>query len=483
LVTDVIAKIPTDLSIGGSWAASSDGERFDVHDPATGEVLASVASGSADDATAAIAAADVAAAEWRETAPRERGEVLRRAFEAMIARREEIAEVIVRESGKAWADAVGEVTYAAEFYRWFSEEAVRAGGSLSTAPAGDKRILAIHQPVGVSVLVTPWNFPAAMATRKIGPALAAGCTVVLKPASDTPLTALLLAELMAEAGAPAGVVNVVPSRRSGASVGTMLADPRTRKVSFTGSTEVGRVLLEQAAQQILNCSMELGGNAPFVVFDDADVDAAVDGAMVAKMRNGGESCIAANRFLVHSAVADEFAGKLADRMAALRVGPGMDRASEVGPVINEAAREEIAGFVDNSVTGGARVLAGARIPSGPGWFYEPTVLAGVDRDDPLLAHEIFGPVAPVTSFTTDDEALELANATEFGLAAYVYSGDLARGLRAAEAIEAGVVGLNRGFLSDPAAPFGGMKQSGLGREGAHEGLLEFLETKYIAAAW
>ncbi|MBS3942046.1 MAG: NAD-dependent succinate-semialdehyde dehydrogenase [Actinobacteria bacterium] len=482
-MSDVIAKIPTDLSIGGKWQPASDGERFDVHDPATGEVIASVASGSADDATAAVAAADEVAKEWRETPPRERAEVLRRAYQAMIDRRDEIAEVIVRESGKAWSDAIGEVNYSAEFYRWYGEEAVRAIGGISTAPGGDKKILALHRPVGVSVLVTPWNFPAAMATRKIGPALAAGCTVVLKPASDTPLTALLLGEMMTDAGAPAGVVNVIPSRRSGATVGTMLQDSRVRKVSFTGSTEVGRMLLEQAAQQILNCSMELGGNAPFVVFEDADLDAAVEGAMIAKMRNGGESCIAANRFLVHERVADEFSQKLAEAMGALKLGPGLDKSNDVGPVINEGAREEIAGMVDQSASAGAKVLVGGKAPSGPGWFYEPTVLSRVDRDDPLLAHEIFGPVAPVTSFSEDDEAIELANATEFGLAAYVYSGDLGRGLRTCEAIEAGIVGLNRGFVSDPAAPFGGMKQSGLGREGAHDGLLEFMETQYIAASW
>jgi len=482
-MSDVIAKIPTDLSIGGRWQPASDGARFDVADPATGEVIASVASGSAEDATAAVAAADGAAAAWRETSPRERADVLRRAYQAMTDRQEELAEVIVRESGKSWNDAVGELKYAAEFYRWYGEEAVRAIGGISHAPAGDKRILSLHRPVGVSVLVTPWNFPAAMATRKIAPALAAGCTVVLKPASDTPLTALLLAEMLTEAGAPDGVVNVLPSRRSGATVGTMLADPRVRKVSFTGSTEVGRMLLEQAAQQILNCSMELGGNAPFVVLADADIDAAVEGALVAKMRNGGESCIAANRFLVHDSVAQEFADKLAQRMGALKLGPGMDRGNDVGPVINEGAREEIAGMVRDSAAAGAKVLVGGNSPAGPGWFYEPTVLARVDHDDPLLDHEIFGPVAPVTTFTTEDQAIELANDTEFGLAAYVYSGDLARGLRTCEAIEAGIVGLNRGFVSDPAAPFGGMKQSGLGREGAQDGMLEFLETQYIAADW
>ncbi len=482
-MSDPVAKIPTDLYIGGSWTPASDGERFDVYDPATTDLIASVASGSAADATAAVDAADAAAAGWAATPARQRGEILRKAFELMIERRDEIAEVIVRESGKSWSDAVGEVTYAAEFYRWFSEEAVRMGGSLSISPGGDKRIIAMHQPVGISILVTPWNFPAAMATRKIGPALAAGCTTVLKPASDTPLTALLMAELMTEAGTPPGVVNVVPSRRSGATVGTMLADPRARKVSFTGSTEVGRKLLEQASQQVLRASMELGGNAPFVVFDDADLDVAVEGAMVAKMRNGGESCIAANRFLVHERVAQEFSERFAEAMAALKVGPGLDRSNDVGPVINEAAREEIAGFVDGSVSAGATALVGGKAPAGTGWFYLPTVLGKVDPSDPILRHEIFGPVAPVVSFSTDDEAIELANNTEFGLAAYVFSGDLGRALRAAEGIEAGILGINRGLVSDPAAPFGGMKQSGLGREGSHEGLLEFVETKYIGASW
>ena len=476
-------EVPTDLLIGGAWRSASGDERFEVHDPATGEVLTTVASASPEDAVAAVAAAHAAAAGWASTAPRERGEVLRRSFELMIARRDELAELIVLESGKAWADAFGEVTYAAEFFRWFAEEAVRATGTISTAPAGDKRIISLLQPIGVSILVTPWNFPAAMATRKIGPALAAGCTVVLKPASDTPLTALEIARLMGEAGLPPGVVNVVPSRSSGATVGAMLADERTRALSFTGSTEVGRVLLGLCAQRVLRASMELGGNAPFLVFEDADLDAAVDGAMVAKMRNGGESCIAANRFLVHERVADDFARRFAERMSALKVGPGLDRASDVGPVISERARDEIAGLVSSSAAAGSSVLTGGRAPARPGWFYEPTVLGRVDRDDPLLAVEIFGPVAPVTTFTSDDEAIELANATEFGLASYLYTADLARGLGVAEAIEAGIVGVNRGFVSDPAAPFGGMKQSGLGREGGHDGLLEFLETKYIATSW
>ncbi|MDO8310014.1 MAG: NAD-dependent succinate-semialdehyde dehydrogenase [Actinomycetota bacterium] len=471
------------LHINGGWRPASDGARFDVSDPATGEVIASVASGSADDARAAVDAAAAAFPAWAATAPRARGEILRRAFELMIAHRDELAELIVRESGKAWTDAQGEVTYAAEFFRWFSEEAVRASGHVQTAPNGDKRILTILQPVGVSVLITPWNFPAAMATRKMGPALAAGCPVVLKPASDTPLTALALAVLMQEAGVPDGVVNVLPSRRSGEVADAMLGHPATRKLSFTGSTEVGRTLLELAARTVVNCSMELGGNAPFVVFADADLDAAVEGAMVAKMRNGGESCIAANRFIVEADVAEDFASRLATAMGALTVGPGMDRSSQVGPMINARAADDIAGMVEASVRAGASVLVGGQRPDGPGAYYPPTVLSGLSGDDPILGIEIFGPVAPVVAFDDEEQAVALANATPFGLAAYVYTGDLARALRVSERIDAGMVGINRGFISDPAAPFGGVKQSGLGREGGHEGLLEFLEAKYIAVDW
>jgi succinate-semialdehyde dehydrogenase / glutarate-semialdehyde dehydrogenase len=478
-----LAGIDTRLLIGGEHVAASDGSEFEVIDPATGDVIAMVSSGTPEDAVAAVGAAHDAAAAWSATAPRERGEILRRSFEAMIARREEIATVIVLESGKSWNDAIGEVNYAAEFYRWFSEEAVRIDGGLKRAPAGDKNILTLLQPIGVSILVTPWNFPAAMATRKIGPALAAGCTVVLKPASDTPLTALLIAHLMRDAGLPDGVVNVLPSRRSGATVGAMLADRRTRKVSFTGSTEVGVKLLEGAAQNVLKASMELGGNAPFVVFADADIDAAVEGAMVAKMRNGGESCIAANRFLVERPVVDAFSEALAARMAALRVGPGIVRQNDVGPVINQAAREEIHGLVEEGVAGGAKVLTGGRSPDGPGYFYPPTVVRDVHPEAQLLRHEIFGPVAPIVAFDGEDEGVRMANDTEFGLASYVYTQDLGRAMRVAEAIEAGVVGINRGFVSDPAAPFGGSKLSGLGREGAHDGLLEFLETKYVAVDW
>lgn len=475
--------LPTGLYIGGQWRDAEDGARLDVVDPATDAVIADVASATTEDARAAVDAAAGASTAWAATPPRDRAEILRRSYELMMDHRDELAELIVLEGGKSRRDAEGEVAYAAEFYRWFAEEAVRATGHVQTAPGGDKRILTVLQPVGVSILVTPWNFPAAMATRKIGPALAAGCTVVLKPASNTPLTALAIAHLMERAGAPPGVVNVITSQRSGPTVSAMLEHPATRKLSFTGSTEVGRILLKQAADRVLNCSMELGGNAPFIVFADADLEAALDGAMVAKMRNAGESCIAANRFLVHTDVLDEFAGKLAERMSVLKVGPGMDPANEVGPMIDGAACADIAAMVDASVQAGATLLAGGGAQEGTGSFFEPTVLSAVAPDDPILSQEVFGPVAPVVGFASEDDAVSLANDTPFGLAAYVYTGDLARALRVAERVHAGMVGVNRGFISDPAAPFGGVKQSGLGREGGHEGLLEFLEAKYIAVDW
>ncbi|GIE00416.1 NAD-dependent succinate-semialdehyde dehydrogenase [Paractinoplanes durhamensis] len=452
-------------------------------DPATGDVIATVADGSEADAVAAVDAAAEAAAAWAATPPRVRGEHLRRAFELMSARADELARLISLENGKALVDAKGEVTYAAEFFRWFAEEAVRGEGIVNTAPSGANRILVVRQPVGVCVLVTPWNFPAAMATRKIGPALAAGCTVVLKPASDTPLTALAMAAILAEAGVPAGVVNVLPSRSSGKVVSKMLADPRVRKVSFTGSTEVGRILLAQAAENVINTSMELGGNAPFLVFADADLDAALDGAMIAKMRNGGEACTAANRFYVEASVADEFSRRLAERMAGLRVGPGTDANTQVGPLVNEDTVAKVDSLVRDAVTAGATAVTGGTRPDGPGFYYPPTVLTGIAGDAPILKEEIFGPVAPIVTFTSEDEAVRYANDTEFGLVAYVFTQDLARGLRVSEAIEAGMVGLNRGLVSDPAAPFGGVKQSGIGREGGHEGLLEYLESKYIAVNW
>jgi succinate-semialdehyde dehydrogenase / glutarate-semialdehyde dehydrogenase len=475
--------VPTQLLVGGRWIDASDGHTFEVHDPATGEVIAAVADASVDDGLAAVGAAAGALPGWTATPPRQRAEALRRTFELMTERTEELARLIVRENGKALADARGEVTYAAEFFRWFAEEAVRAGGDLQTAPAGTNRIMVIRQPIGVSILVTPWNFPAAMATRKIGPALAAGCTVVLKPASDTPLTALALGALLTDAGVPAGVVNVLPSRRSGAVVEAMLHDPRVRKLSFTGSTEVGRGLLRQAADCVVSCSMELGGNAPFIVFDDADLESAVAGAMVAKMRNGGEACTAANRFLVQRGIAEEFGNGLAQAMNGLRVGPGLEDGVQLGPLINAAGRDKVAALVDGAVSEGARVAAGGGVPEGPGFFYPPTVLVDVPADAAILREEIFGPVAPLVVFDTDEEAIAMANDSEYGLVAYVYTRDLQRGLRCSEALESGMVGLNRPIVSDPAAPFGGVKQSGLGREGGHDGLLEFLESKYIAVTW
>jgi succinate-semialdehyde dehydrogenase/glutarate-semialdehyde dehydrogenase len=485
LITDdtISDTIPTDCFIGGQWRAASDGGSFEVEDPATGRTIATVASATVDDGLAAVAAAYDALPDWAGTAPRERGEILRRAFETMTERTGEIAELIVREMGKALPDAVGETTYAAEFFRWYAEEAVRGLGSISTAPAGDKKILVQHQPVGVAVLVTPWNFPAAMATRKIGPALAAGCTVVLKPASDTPLTALLIVKILEESGVPPGVVNVVPSRRSGAIVSAMLHDPRVRKISFTGSTEVGRVLLREAADNVVNVSMELGGNAPFLVFDDADIDEAIEGAMVAKMRNGGEACTAANRFYVQSGIAEEFTQRLAERMADLCMAPGLEAGCELGPLVNAAAVTEVHGLVESAVADGATAVTGGAPVEGAGYFYPPTVLADVDPGATILQQEIFGPVAPVVQFTDEAEAIRLANDTEYGLVAYVYTLDLARGLRVTEKLEAGMVGLNRGLVSDPAAPFGGVKQSGIGREGGHEGLMDYLESKYIATNW
>ena len=478
-----MADTPTDLFLGGKWVPASSGGRFDVYDPSTGDVIAAVADGTVEDAIAAVDAADAAATEWAATAPRARAEILRSAFELMTARKDELARLISLENGKALTDAAGEVAYAAEFFRWYSEEAVRAEGTVMTAPSGANRILVVQQPVGIAVLVTPWNFPAAMATRKIGPALAAGCTCILKPASDTPLTALAMAAILAEAGVPDGVVNVLPSRSSGKVVSAMLHDPRVRKVSFTGSTEVGRVLLAEAADQVVNTSMELGGNAPFLVFADADLDAALDGAMVAKMRNAGEACTAANRFYVEAPVAAEFSRRLAERMAALRVGPGVDEQTQVGPLVNEDAVVKVDELVTAAVADGAAAITGGTRPDGTGWYYPPTVLSDVRPASAILREEIFGPVAPIVTFTDEAEAVRLANDTEFGLVAYLYTGDLARGLRVSEALEAGMIGLNRGLVSDPAAPFGGVKQSGIGREGGHEGMLDYLESKYIAVSW
>ncbi len=473
---------PTGLLIGGQWSPGRAG-LLEVIDPATEEPIAEVADATADDALDAVAAAHQALAGWAATPPRVRGECLRRAYELMVADAEALARLMVMENGKALRDARAEITYAAEFFRWFAEEAVRIDGKLSIAPSGANRILVQHQPVGVAVLVTPWNFPAAMATRKIGPALAAGCTVVLKPAKETPLSALAVARILTEAGVPDGVVNVLPTTKPGPLVGAMLADPRVRKLSFTGSTEVGRTLLHTAADTITNCSMELGGNAPFLVFADADIDAAVDGAMIAKMRNGGEACTAANRFYVHDAVAGEFTRKLAARMAALSVGPGLEDGVDLGPLVNADTKSKVATLVESAARDGARTVTGGGAPDRRGYFYTPTVLDDVPFTAGILGEEIFGPVAPVVRFTDTDQAIAMANGTEYGLVSYLYTADLRRALQVAEALEAGMVGINRGVVSDPAAPFGGVKQSGLGREGGHEGLLEFTETKYIAVDW
>ena len=483
MTADVLSKVPTDLFIGGTWRAASEGGRFDVTDPATGDVLAQVADGSVDDGLAAVAAAAEAGPGWAATPPRQRAEILRKAWQLMTDRVDAIATLISLENGKALVDAKGEAAYAAEFFRWYSEETVRIDGLVTTAPGGANRIMVVHQPVGVCVMVTPWNFPAAMATRKIGPALGAGCTVVLKPASDTPLTALLMAQILDDAGVPAGVVNVVPSRRSGAIVSAMVHDDRVRKLSFTGSTEVGRVLLKEAADTVVNTSMELGGNAPFLVFADADLDAALEGAMIAKMRNGGEACTAANRFYVEESVAEEFARRLAEKMGAMKVGPGTEDGTQVGPLVNDAAVQKCDELVRGALAAGARALIGGAVPDRPGCYYDPTVLVDVPADAEILREEIFGPVAPIVTFTDEAEAVRYANDTEFGLVAYLYTGDLARGLRVSEALESGMIGLNRGLVSDPAAPFGGVKQSGIGREGGHEGLLDYTESKYIALSW
>lgn len=471
----------TGLFIGGEWQDGSSS--IDVIDPATEDLLAAVGAASAVEANQALDAAADAASSWAATAPRQRGEILRKTFELMLEHEEAIAELIVLENGKAFPDALGETRYAAEFFRWFSEEAVRVGGEVRTAPGGDKRIMTMSQPVGISVLITPWNFPAAMATRKLGPALAAGCTTILKPASDTPLTTLAIVHLMQQAGLPAGVVNIMSARGSSDAVDTLLSDPRVRKLSFTGSTAVGRLLLAKAANQVLNTSMELGGNAPFIVFDDADIDDAIAGAMVAKMRNAGEACTAANRIMVHESVAAEFTDKLSTAMSSLKMGPGIDRSTQVGPMVNRKSRDEIAELVELATDRGAKVVTGGTIPDHKGFFYTPTVLNNVKPGDAILKTEIFGPVAPVVTFTTDEEAITMANDTEYGLISYIYTTDLSRGLRVSEAMESGMVGLNRGLVSDPAAPFGGFKQSGVGREGGFEGIHEFLETKYIALNW
>ena len=471
----------TDLYIDGAWRKAD--ARFDVINPATEAVLASVASADIADADAALDAAARAMADWAARPPRARAEVLRKAWELMTARLDRFARLITLENGKAGADARGEAAYAAEFFRWFAEEAVRADGMVTRAPASGARILVQQKPAGLAVLVTPWNYPAAMGTRKIAPALAAGCGVVIKPASETPLTLLALMPLLEEAGVPPGLVNVLPSARTGALVDHMLHDPRVRVVSFTGSTGVGRKLLKSAADQVLKPAMELGGNAPVLVLDDADMETAIEGTMRAKMRNLGEACTAANRIYVHESLAEDFTARLSARMAALKMGDGTDPSVDVGPLVNAATRDKVAAFVADALARGARLDCGGEAPDGPGFFYPPTVISNVPESADCVHDEIFGPVAAIQSFADTEDAIRRANATEYGLVAYVFSGDFRRGLQVCERLDYGMVGLNRGLVSDPAAPFGGTKQSGLGREGGHEGMLEFMETQYISAEW
>jgi succinate-semialdehyde dehydrogenase / glutarate-semialdehyde dehydrogenase len=476
----VLEAVPTELLIAGAWRAASGDGRLAVEDPATGEPLVEVADAQEQDALAALAAAAEAQAEWGRHPPRARGEILRRAYEAIVEQTDDLALLMTLEMGKSLSESRAEIAYAAEFFRWFSEEAVRIHGRYTVNTTGKGRILTMRQPVGPCVFVTPWNFPTAMGTRKLAPAIAAGCTMVVKPAQQTPLSMLALAKILQEAGLPAGVLNVITSKRSGAVIAPLLKDPRTRKLSFTGSTEVGRKLIEQSAEQILRVSMELGGNAPFLVFEDADLDAAVEGAMLAKMRNVGEACTAANRFHVHESVAEEFAARLAERMGALKLGRGTEPDVDVGPLIDGAQLEKVTELVQDAVERGARALTGGSRREGAGYFFEPTVLVEVADDARLLEEEIFGPVAPICTFSTEEQALAAANRTEYGLVAYLYTRDLDRAFRMCEGIETGMVGLNQGVVSNPAAPFGGVKQSGFGREGGFEGIGEYLETKYVA---
>ena len=478
----VVDAVPTELFINGRWRPAGGGKTFDVEDPSTGKALRAVADAAPEDGLAALDAAVAAQARWAQHPPRERGEILRRAYELMMQRQNDLALLMTLEMGKPLAESRSEIAYAAEFFRWFAEEAVRIDGGFATAPNGSGRVLVMRQPIGPSLLITPWNFPAAMGTRKIGPAVAAGCTMVLKPARLTPLSMLALAEILAECGLPDGVLNVVPTTSSDRLMEPLIRDGRARKLSFTGSTEVGRTLLEQCAEQILRTSMELGGNAPFLVFADADLDAAVRGAMIAKMRNIGEACTAANRFFVHTDIVEEFSRRLAEQMGSLRIGRGSEEGVQVGPLIEAKARNKVQHLVDDAVTRGARVLVGGEPVDGPGYFYRPTVLAHVPSDAEMASTEIFGPVAPITPFTDEDEVLATANGTPFGLVSYVYTEDLRRALRVCERLEAGMVGLNQGLVSNPAAPFGGVKHSGLGREGGSVGIDEFLETKYVALA-
>jgi succinate-semialdehyde dehydrogenase/glutarate-semialdehyde dehydrogenase len=472
----VFMQLSTQLYIDGKWVNGVS--TMPVTDPSDESVIANVQISSEEQCIQAVDAAHRAFKGWAKTAPRVRGEILRKAFEIMVAEADRLAEIISRENGKVLSDAKGEVLYAAEFFRWFSEEAVRINGEFRTSPSGDKRIIVSKQPIGVSLLITPWNFPAAMATRKIGPALAAGCTVILKPAGETPLTALAIIEILERAGVPAGVVNLILPSPTGPAIAKMLKDPRVVNLSFTGSTEVGRVLLKEAADRVIRCSMELGGNAPFLVLADANVDDAVSGALLAKMRNGGAACTAANRFYVAKEVADEFTEKLTKAMSGLKMAPGTSSGAQLGASVSVKERNKIAELVDSSVAAGGAIKTGGKLPTSAGAFYPATVLS-VENDNPILSQEIFGPVAPIVITNSDEQAIELANATDFGLIAYVYSADFKRALSAAESLESGMVAINKGVISDPAAPFGGFKQSGLGREGGFSGIEEYLEIKYI----
>jgi succinate-semialdehyde dehydrogenase / glutarate-semialdehyde dehydrogenase len=478
----VVDSVKTQLFIGGEWRDASGGETLGVEDPSTGETLVEVADGTADDAKAALDAACAVQAEWAAHPPRERGEILRRSFEALTERADDLALLMTLEMGKPLAESKAEIAYAAEFFRWFSEEAVRIEGRFASAPNGVGRLITMKQPVGPCYAITPWNFPMAMGTRKIGPAVAAGCTMVIKPAQQTPLCMLALAQIMEEAGLPAGVLNVITASSSSTVSKPIINDPRLRKLTFTGSTEVGRMLVEQSAPGLLRTSMELGGNAPFIVFGDADIDAAVEGALIAKMRNIGEACTAANRFHVAGKVADEFTTKLAEKLGALKVGRGTEEDVKVGPLIDSDQREKVDELVQDASGKGAQILVGGHKGDGAGYFYEPTVLANVTGEARLLREEIFGPVAPVVGFDDEEEAIAAANNTEYGLVAYVYTSDLKRAFRVCEKLETGMVGLNQGMVSNAAAPFGGVKASGFGREGGREGIDEYLEIKYVAMA-
>jgi len=478
----VVEAVRRQLHIGGEWRDATGGATLTVEDPSTGEPIAEVADATPDDAAAALDAAVEAQPEWGSHPPRERGEILRRAWELLVERTEDLALLMTLEMGKPLAESRAEIAYAGEFFRWFAEEAVRIDGRYAVAPNGQGRLLTMKQPVGPCYLITPWNFPMAMGTRKIGPAVAAGCTSVIKPAQQTPLSMLALGQILEEAGLPGGVLNIVTSSKSGDVSEPILSDPRLRKLSFTGSTEVGRKLIAQSAENILRVSMELGGNAPFLVFDDADVDAAVEGAVVAKMRNIGEACTAANRFHVADRVQEEFTEKLAHRLAVMPVGRGTEEDVKVGPLIDANQRDKVAELVEDAVGKGAATVLGGSRRDGQGYFFEPTVLANVPDDARLLKEEIFGPVAPVASFDDEDAAIAAANDTEYGLVAYVYTRDVKRALRVCERLETGMVGLNQGMVSNPAAPFGGVKQSGFGREGGREGIGEYLEIKYVAVA-